>query len=78
MLEPPFPYRVAQPLHQPLVEPQIVLGHQHRAQYLARADEMVEIGALELVQAGHGQSGLERLLVLGEARVADVDRPVAR
>src|SRR5665213_535712 len=31
--------------HQPLVEEEVVLGQQHRAQYLARAHQMVEIGA---------------------------------
>ena len=39
--------RVAEALHQPLVEPQIMLGHQHRAEDLARADQMVDIGALD-------------------------------
>ena len=36
---------VAKPFHQPLVEPQIMLGHQHRAEDFARAHEMVHISA---------------------------------
>jgi hypothetical protein len=50
-----------------------VLGHQHRAQYLARADEVVEIG---FGPAGDRRFGVERVLVLGEFGVADVDRAV--
>ena len=32
--EPPLPDGVPHPLHQPLIKPQIMLGHQHRAQDL--------------------------------------------
>ena len=48
---------VAKALHQPLVEGQVVLGHQHRAEDFAGFDEMVEVGAAEGAQAGHGHPG---------------------
>src|SRR3546814_18248011 len=37
--------RIAHRLHQRLIEMQIMLLHQHRAQHLARTDEMMTIGA---------------------------------
>src|SRR3546814_15478486 len=55
---------------------QIMLRHQHRAQHLARTDEMMKIGA----RPGRADRAIarcvERSLILGMFRVADVDRPV--
>ena len=76
--QPPFADRGAQVLHQHLVEPDIVLGHQHRPENLARANEMVEIGAAPGGADGAGAFGIERPLILGEPGVADVDRAGAR
>src|SRR5687768_17790284 len=66
-----FPYTT-------LFRSQIVLGHQHRPQYLARSDEMVEIGAGPGSADRAGAGRVERLAVLGEAGVADVDRKSTR
>src|SRR4051812_42253995 len=60
---------LAQVRHQPLVETEIMLGHQHRAQYLAGPDEMVEIGARPGRADGTAAIGVERTLVLAEAGV---------
>src|SRR3546814_2145746 len=53
-------------------------GHQHRAQDLARSDEVVEIGAAPPATHRAGACRIERALILAEARVADVDRAAAR
>src|SRR3546814_6947888 len=57
---------------------QIMLRHQHRAEHLARADEVMQIGARPGRADGAGTVGIERRLILREFGVADVDRPVAR
>ena len=75
-VQPPLGNSLAQSGHQPLEEPQIMLGHQHRAEDLGRADEVMDIGAVP-GRAGRARAaGLQWLAVLGEAGVADVDRPV--
>src|SRR4051812_9825622 len=62
--------RLTQALHQPLIEPQIVLGHQHRAEDLARLHQMMDVGAAE-GRAGWARAArLDRISVLGKARVA--------
>jgi hypothetical protein len=67
---------VAQALHEPLVEPQIVLRHQHRAKDFSRFHEMMHIGALE-ARAGRARaSGFDRVSIFGKARIAQVDWPV--
>src|SRR3546814_10882127 len=76
--EPSVDDRGAQIGHQRFVEPDIMLGHQHRAQDLARADEVVEIGAAPPATHRAGACRIERALILAEARVADVDRAAAR
>src|SRR3546814_18899656 len=70
-LEPSVDDRGAQIGHQRFVEPDIMLGHQHRAQDLARADEVVEIGAAPPATHRAGACRIERALILAEARVAD-------
>src|SRR3546814_8924124 len=47
----------------------LMLGHQHRAQDLARADEVVEIGAAPPATHRAGACRIERALILAEARV---------
>src|SRR6187549_1990646 len=56
--DPPVRYRRAQIGHQDLIEPQIMFGHQHRAENLAGADQMVEIGA---APAGADRAGAGRI-----------------
>src|SRR5438309_10106619 len=61
---------VAEALHQPLIEPEIVLGHQHGTQDLARFHQVMDIGALEMRAGGAWTTRLDRLSVLGKAGVA--------
>src|SRR5581483_11624741 len=74
--EPAVADRLTQAGHQPLVEPEIMLGHQHRAEDLAGADEMMDIGALPCRADRARAARLDRFAILGEAGVADVDRPI--
>src|SRR3546814_492637 len=58
--------RIAHVLHQILIKMQIMLRHQHRAEHLARADEVMQIGARPGRADGAGTVGIERRLILGE------------
>src|ERR1044072_2094472 len=58
--------REAQVGHQLLVETEIVLGHQHRAEDLARTDEVVEISAAPGRADRAGAGRVERPPVLCE------------
>src|SRR3954447_9125842 len=49
-----------------------MLGHQHRSKDLARLDEMMHVGALELDTGGTRAVTLDRVAILREARVAQV------
>ena len=69
--------RLAQLLHQPLVEPEVVLGHDHRAEDLAGSDQMMDVGALELRAGRTRATGLDRFLIFRELRIPDVDRAVS-
>src|SRR5581483_6699795 len=64
--------RLAGAGHQLLIELDIVVGEQHGPERLARADEMMQIGALVL----RGRTlafRIERCLVLGVAGVAEIE-----
>src|SRR3546814_15591684 len=62
--EPSVDDRGAQIGHQRFVEPDIMLGHQHRAQDLAPAAEVVEIGAAPPATPPAGPCRIERALIL--------------
>ena len=66
-----------QALHQPLVEPKVVLRHEHRAENLGRFDEVMHVGPAEGCAGGARTPRFDRLLVFGEARVPEVYRSVA-
>ena len=77
LVEPLCSDGVTKPLHEPLVEPEVVLGHQHRAEDLTGPDEMVDLSALERRAGRTRASRLQRLPVLAESSVADVQGTVS-
>src|SRR3546814_13579687 len=71
--EPSVDDRGAQIGHQRFVEPDIMLGHQHRATDLARADEVVEIGLAPPATTRDGACRDQRVLIPPVAPAAVVD-----
>src|SRR5690606_19743779 len=68
--------RLAHGGHQRLEESDVVPGEQHLAEDLLGLHQVVQIGP-RIVAAGRAVAGLvQRRLVLGEAGVLQVDRPV--
>ena len=59
--------------HQALVEVQVVEGVEPRAQDLAAAVQVVQVGARVVPAGGAGASGVDRPLVVAVAPVADLD-----
>ena len=53
---------------------QIVLRHQHRAQYFARTDQMMDISPRPCRAYGARAAVINRPLVFGKFGIADVDR----
>ena len=57
---------------------QIVLSHQHRAQYFARTDQVMHISAGPCRADGACAKVVNWPLILGKFGVADVDRAMMR